>query len=48
MLSMQTVTARKEIVAEAARLLRPSGRYAIHELCVTPDGLDATIREAIT
>ncbi len=47
MLSMQPATAKARIVAEAARLLRPGGRYGIHELCLTPDGVDDSIRSAI-
>lgn len=37
MLSMQGDAAKHAIVAEAARVLRPNGRYAIHELALTPD-----------
>ncbi|ETW24337.1 class I SAM-dependent methyltransferase [Mycobacterium gastri] len=37
MLTMQGDTAKHAIVAEAARVLRPRGRYAIHELALTPD-----------
>ncbi|BBX74080.1 methyltransferase domain-containing protein [Mycobacterium shinjukuense] len=37
MLTMQGDTAKHAIVAEAARVLRPQGRYAIHELALTPD-----------
>lgn len=32
MLTMQSARGKRAIVAEAARLLRPDGRYAIHEL----------------
>ncbi len=39
MLSMQGDRGKAEIIAEAARLLRPGGRYAIHELAVTPDDI---------
>lgn len=39
MLTMQSDAAKHAIVAEAARLLRPRGRYAIHELALTPDDL---------
>lgn len=39
MLTMQGDAAKHAIVAEAARVLRPSGRYAIHELALTPDDL---------
>jgi SAM-dependent methyltransferase len=44
MLTMQGDAAKHAIVAEAARVLRPRGRYAIHELALTPD----TVPEAIT
>jgi len=37
MLTMQGDAAKHAIVAEAARVLRPRGRYAIHELALTPD-----------
>lgn len=40
MLSMQTEPAKRAIVAEAVRVLRPGGRYAIHELGLRPDDLD--------
>lgn len=47
MLSMQPASAKARIVSEAARLLRPGGRYGIHELCLRPDDVDESIREAI-
>lgn len=47
MLSMQAGPTKARIVGEAARLLGPSGRYAIHEMCLTPDGIDAGIGDAI-
>jgi SAM-dependent methyltransferase len=37
MLTMQGDAAKHAIVAEAARVLRPHGRYAIHELALMPD-----------
>lgn len=37
MLTMQGDAAKHAIVAEAARVLRPRGRYAIHKLALTPD-----------
>lgn len=37
MLTMQPEHTKRAIVAEAARLLSPGGRYAIHELSLTPD-----------
>ena len=47
MLSMQMAPAKAKIIAEAARLLRPGGRYGIHELCLIPDDVDQSIRDAI-
>jgi len=47
MLSMQPAAAKSRIVAEAARLLRPGGRYGIHELCLVPDDLDRSIRDDV-
>lgn len=40
MLSMQTPDQKARIVREAHRLLKPGGRYGIHELCLTPNDLD--------
>jgi len=47
MLSMQPASTKSQIVAEAARLLKPGGRYGIHELCLTPDDIDESVRDAI-
>jgi hypothetical protein len=47
MLSMQPAPSKSRIVGEAARLLRPGGRYGIHELCVVPDDLADGIRQSI-
>jgi len=47
MLTMQTPTQKKKIVEEASRLLRPCGRYGIHELCLQPDDLDEQSKAAI-
>ena len=51
MLSMQGDAAKGAIVAEAARVLRPGGRYAIHELALTPDNvpdeISSDIRQAL-
>ncbi len=44
MLSMQTAEHKRLIAAEAFRLLRPGGRYGIHELAVVPDDM-ATDRQ---
>lgn len=47
MLSMQPPSVKAKIVAEAARLLKPNGRYGIHELCLTPNDVPNEVREAI-
>ncbi|MEZ0366180.1 class I SAM-dependent methyltransferase [Mycobacterium sp. pUA109] len=47
MLSMQGEVAKNAIVAEAARVLRPGGRYAIHELALTPDTIAEDIKTDI-
>ncbi len=39
MLTMQGDRTKREIMAEAARLLRPGGTYAVHEMALTPDDL---------
>lgn len=43
MLTMQGDKGKHAIAAEAARILRPGGRYAIHELGVVPDDIDENI-----
>lgn len=46
MLSMQTKEQKERIGAEAHRLLKAGGRYAIHELALLPDDIaDSTRRE---
>lgn len=47
MLSMQTPQQKSRIVREAYRLLKPGGRYGIHELCLIPDDLDECTKSAI-
>jgi SAM-dependent methyltransferase len=47
MLSMQPDSQKQRIVAEAHRILRPEGRYGIHELCLNEDDLNPTRREVI-
>lgn len=47
MLTMQSDKAKRAIVTEAARLLRPGGRYAIHELALTPDELPDDVKTDI-
>ncbi|MFO7641318.1 MAG: methyltransferase domain-containing protein [Candidatus Competibacteraceae bacterium] len=48
MLTMQTPDKKIQIVREAARLLKPGGRYGIHELCLQPDDLPDSKKEAIS
>lgn len=47
MLTMQNDKAKAAIVAEATRLLRRGGRYAIHELALTPDELPDDVKTDI-
>lgn len=47
MLSMQTAEQKARIIREAARLLRPGGKYGIHELCLVPDSAPQALRERI-
>lgn len=47
MLTMQPQQTKKRIIGEAFRLLKPGGRYAIHELSLTPDDLNETIKQEI-
>lgn len=48
MLTMQAPDKKIQIVREAARLLKPGGRYGIHELCLQPDDLPDSKKEAIS
>ena len=47
MLSMQGDKAKRAIVGEAFRVLRPGGRYAVHELGLRPDALPVRDKDAI-
>lgn len=47
MLTMQTAAQKDAIIAEAARVLRPGGRYGIHELSLTPDDLPDAVKSDI-
>ena len=47
MLTMQTASNKEQIIAEAARILKPGGRYGIHELCLRPDDLDDATKDEI-
>jgi len=46
MLTMQADAEKRRIVREAARLLRPGGRYAIHEMCLR-DGVGGEARKEV-
>jgi SAM-dependent methyltransferase len=47
MLSMAPPAHKHRIVAEAFRVLRPGGRYAIHELAIVPDDVPGEIKKDI-
>ena len=47
MLTMQTPSKKKQIVQEAFRLMKPTGRYGIHELCLVPEDLDENTKQEI-
>ena len=47
MLTLQPDDGKAEILAEAARLLRPGGRYGIHELGLVPDDIPEETKTAI-
>ncbi|MCS6880288.1 MAG: class I SAM-dependent methyltransferase [Oscillochloridaceae bacterium] len=47
MLTMYTPGQKARIVREAYRILKPGGRYGIHELGLTPDSLDEAVKEAV-
>lgn len=43
MLTMQTRAQKDRIIREAARVLRPGGRFAMHEICLVPDDIDEAL-----
>lgn len=47
MLTMQTPGKKQQIVQEAFRLIKTTGRYGIHELCLIPDDLDNDTKQEI-
>lgn len=46
-LTMQPEAQKQKIVAELVRLLRPGGRFALHEIAFTPDDIDDTDRAQV-
>jgi SAM-dependent methyltransferase len=48
MLTMQPPATKDAIVSEAVRLLRPGGRYGIHELALVPPDLPEALRAEIS
>jgi len=47
MLTMQPPEEKRRIVGEAARLLKPGGRYGIHEIALVPEDIAESIRSAL-
>ncbi|MCC7400203.1 MAG: methyltransferase domain-containing protein [Chitinophagaceae bacterium] len=47
MLTMQPDHRKSEIIREAYRILRPKGLYGIHELGLTPESIDAGVKEEV-
>jgi SAM-dependent methyltransferase len=45
MLTMHPEDVKREIMSEARRLLKPDGRYGIHEMCLVSDNLDENNRK---
>lgn len=47
MLTMQSDKGKAEIIREARRLLRPGGRYAIHEMALVPDDINQQVVDGL-
>ncbi len=47
MLTMQPLQQKQRILHEAARLLKPGGRYAVHEICLVPEEISTDIVESV-
>lgn len=47
MLTMQSETVKRAIMEEAFRILKPGGRYLIHELGLRPDNISAETQKTV-
>ena len=47
LLTMQSDENKKRVLDEAYRILRPGGRYGVHELCLKPETLDADTQDEV-
>lgn len=47
MMSMQPKSRKEQVIQEAVRILKPGGRYAMHEICLKPDDLDEDTKNEI-
>lgn len=46
-LTMQSQEHKQRMVEEAFRILRPGGRYGLHEMCLRPDDLDQAAQDIV-
>lgn len=47
MLTMHQDGQKRQIIREAARILKPGGRYGIHEIGIMPDDVDSALQKEI-
>lgn len=47
MLTMQSERGKRAVIAEARRILKPGGLYAIHEMGLTPDDVPDGVKDAV-